>query len=318
MRKLIAIVAGEPISINSEIIAKAWKKINKRNFFVIGNYLLFKKQLSKIGIKLPLQKISTLDNFKFNSRLNILDIPLKFKFSFKTNKNKRKYVLQCLDLAHELAITKKIKGFVNAPIDKQIFNSKYLGVTEYLASKNNAKNKEIMMIYNKKLSVVPLTTHIDISKIRKKIKTDLIKKKIIILNDSFKTFFNKKPRIAILGLNPHNSENRKNSIENKIIKPLTVRLKKKGINISGPFPSDTIFMKEKRRNYNVVVGMYHDQVLSPFKALYGFNAVNVTLGLKYIRTSPDHGTASNIAGKNKANASSLVSSINFINNIKNG
>ena len=318
MRKLIAIVAGEPMSINSEIIAKAWKKINKRNFFVIGNYLLFKKQLSKIGIKLPLQKISTLDNFKFNSRLNILDIPLKFKFSFKTNKNKRKYVLQCLDLAHELAITKKIKGFVNAPIDKQIFNSKYLGVTEYLASKNNVKNKEIMMMYNKKLSVVPLTTHIDISKIRKKIKTDLIKKKIIILNNSFKVFFNKKPRIAILGLNPHNSENRKNSIENKIIKPLTIRLKKKGINISGPFPSDTIFMKEKRRNYNVVVGMYHDQVLSPFKALYGFDAVNVTLGLKYIRTSPDHGTASNIAGKNKANASSLVSSINFINNIKNG
>ena len=318
MRKLIAIVAGEPMSINSEIIAKAWKKINKRNFFVIGNYLLFKKQLSKIGIKLPLQKISTLDNFKFNSRLNILDIPLKFKFSFKTNKNKRKYVLQCLDLAHKLAIAKKIKGFVNAPIDKQIFNSKYLGVTEYLASKNNVKNKEIMMMYNKKLSVVPLTTHIDISKIRKKIKTDLIKKKIIILNNSFKVFFNKKPRIAILGLNPHNSENRKNSIENKIIKPLTIRLKKKGINISGPFPSDTIFMKEKRRNYNVVVGMYHDQVLSPFKALYGFDAVNVTLGLKYIRTSPDHGTASNIAGKNKANASSLVSSINFINNIKNG
>ena len=317
MKNLIAIVAGEPMSINSEIIAKAWKKIYKKNFFVIGNYLLFKKQLSKLGIKLPLKKIDNLKDFKPSSGLNIFDIPLNFKSAFKEKKVQRKYILKSLNLAHEFAISKKIKGFVNAPIDKKIFKPKKIGVTEYLAKKNNIKNEEVMMIYNKKLSVVPITTHIDISKIKSKIKSVLIKKKIIVLDRYYKSFFNKKPRIALLGLNPHNSENLKNSTESKVIKPLVLKLKMRGINIYGPFPADTIFMKEKRRNYNVIVGMYHDQVLSPFKALYNFEAINITLGLKYIRTSPDHGIASDIVGKNKANSSSLINSIKFIDNINN-
>lgn len=317
MKNLIAVVAGEPVSINSEIIAKAWKKTNKKNFFVIGNYFLFKKQLVKLGIKLTLRKINNINDFKFSSKLNILDIPLKFESAFKKNKSQKEYVLKCLDLAHELAIKKKIKGFVNAPIDKKIFNSKSIGVTEYLAKKNNVKNGEVMMIHNKKLSVVPITTHIDISKIKRKIKSGFIKKKIIVLNNYYKFLFKKKPSIALLGLNPHNSENRKDSIENKTIKPLVLKLKRKGMNISGPFPSDTIFMKKKRRDFDVIVGMYHDQVLSPFKALYNFEAINVSLGLKYIRTSPDHGTAADIAGKNKASSASLISSIKFINNINN-
>ena len=172
-----------------------------------------------------------------------------------------------------------------------------------------------MMIYNKKLSVVPITTHIEVSKIKTQINTRLIQKKIIVLNKCYKLLFKKSPNIAVLGLNPHNSENRSNSFENKIIKPSVLKLKKKGLNIFGPFPSDTIFMRDNRKKFDVIVGMYHDQVLAPFKALYDFDAINITLGLKYIRTSPDHGTAPNIIGKNKANYSSLMNSINFINTI---
>mgnify|MGYP001468889073 CR=1 FL=1 len=317
MIKLIAIVAGEPDSINSEIIVKAWKKIkNKKNFFIIGDFLLLKKQINKIRLKIQLVKINSIDEIKSIKKLNILNVPLKNRSLFKNNLiNTRNYVFNSLDLAHKLSLEKKIKGFINAPIDKTIFKNKFLGVTEYLGNKQKTKNKEIMMIYNKKLCVVPLTTHVEVKNITKKIKKNLIKVKILAFNKSYRNLFNKKPQIVVLGLNPHNSENRKNSIENLIIEPVIKKLKKLGLNIKGPFPADTIFTNRKKLNYNAVIGMYHDQVLAPFKAIYGYDAINVTLGLKYLRVSPDHGTALDITGQNKANPQSLISAINFLNEI---
>ncbi|MDB9760357.1 4-hydroxythreonine-4-phosphate dehydrogenase PdxA [Pelagibacteraceae bacterium] len=315
MIKLVAIVAGEPNSINSEIIAKTWKK-NKKNLFIIGNFLLLKKQLIHINLNIKLQRIDSINQFKNNNRLNILDVPLKFKSIFKTEIiNTRKYIFESLNIAHTLACKKKIKGFINTSVNKEIFQNKYLGVTEYLSKKNNIKNKEVMMITNKKLSVVPLTTHLEIKSVTNKIKFDLIKKKITTINKFYLKIFNKKPIIAVLGLNPHNSENRPNSVENKIIRPAINRLKKLGINIKGPFPADTIFNNQKKINFTVVVGMYHDQVLGPFKALYGFDAINITLGLKYLRVSPDHGTAQDIIGQGKANPQSLISAVNFFKKI---
>ena len=112
-------------------------------------------------------------------------------------------------------------------------------------------------------------------------------------------------------MNPHNSEFRKNSIEQKIIIPTIKKLKNKGINIKGPFSADTIFINEYKK-YDVVVGMYHDQVLSPFKALFKFDAINITLGLKYLRVSPDHGVAHDLINKRKANPTSLLKCIKFI------
>ena len=317
MTKLIAIVAGEPNSINSEIIAKAWKKIkNKKNLFIIGNYSLLKKQIKKINIKINVSEIASIKDIKNNKKLNVLNVPLKFRSLFQNNiKNTKRYILESLNVAHNLALNKKIKAFINAPIDKKIFSNKYLGVTEYLASKNNIKNKEVMMIYNKKLSVIPLTTHLEIKNITNTINSNLIERKILTLNKSYYKLFKKKPKIAILGLNPHNSENRVNSFENKIIKPAIERLKKLNINIKGPYPADTVFNNQKKINYNVAVGMYHDQVLAPFKALYSYDAINITLGLKYLRVSPDHGTARDIIGLNKANPQSLISAINFLNEV---
>lgn len=317
MNQLIAIIAGEPNSINSEIIAKAWKKKKKlKNIFVIGNYSILNKQMLKLGIKIPLAKIKSFQEFKKIDKLLVLDVPLKFKSEFSINPSDAKiYIFKCFDVAHNLALKKKIKGFINAPIDKKIFNKKYLGVTEYLSEKNMCKNKEVMMIHNKKLSVVPLTTHIDIKNVANKITFNLIKSKIITLNKFYLKIFNKKPKIAILGLNPHNSENRDNSIENKIIKPTLIKLKKIKIDIKGPFPADTAFNRQKTNTYDVIVGMYHDQVLAPFKALYGYDAINITLGLKYLRLSPDHGTAQDIIGLNKGNPESLESAINFLNRI---
>ena len=317
MNKFIPIIAGEPNSINSEIIAKAWKnKKDIKNIFVIGNYSILKKQILKLGIKIPIFKINKLEDLKKQKKLFILDVPLKFKSIFNVSSSEVKsYIFKSFNIAHDLAINNKIKGFINASVNKKNFSNKFLGVTEYLSKKNKIKNKEVMFIHNKKLSVVPLTTHIEIKNVTKKITYKLIRTKIITLNSCYFKLFKKKPKIAILGLNPHNSENKKSSIENKIIKPAIVKLRKMNINIHGPFPADTAFDKQKVLRYDVIVGMYHDQVLSPFKALYSYDAINITLGLKYLRISPDHGTAQDIVGLNKANPESLINAINFLNRI---
>jgi len=315
MKNLVAIIAGEPNSINSEIIAKAWKKNKSRkNLLIIGNYSLLKRQIIQMGFKIPLIKIIKLKDFKREEKLFILDVPLQFKKKLSVNSSRIKtYIFKCFDIAHHLAIKKKIIGFINAPIDKKIFEGKYLGVTEYLSKMSKIKNKEVMMIHNKKLSVVPLTTHVEIKNVTNKITFNFIKNKITSLNKSYLELFKIKPKIAILGLNPHNSENKIQSIENKIIRPVIIKLKKLKININGPFPADTAFNKQNVISYDVVVGMYHDQVLAPFKALYGYDAINITLGLKYLRISPDHGTAQDIIGLNKANPQSLINAINFLN-----
>ena len=317
MIKIIAILSGAPNSINSEIIAKTWKKLKlteKKKLLIIGNYEIFKKQISKIGITIPLENITSVKKHINENKLNILNIPLKFRNIFKVNINEtKKYIYNSLDVAHHLAYDKSIQGFINSPIDKKIFNNQYLGVTEYLAAKNKMKEKEVMMIYNSEMAVVPLTTHLEIKNVTNKINFNLIKNKILTLNKFYFKLLKKKPKILMLGLNPHNSENRINSIENKIIKPAVNKLKKIGINIIGPFPADTAFTKIKDYNCNVVVGMYHDQVLAPFKALYGYNAINITLGLKYLRLSPDHGTANDIVGLNKANPQSLINAVRFLN-----
>ena len=317
MNNLIVIIAGEPDSINSEIIAKAWRNKRKlKNILIVGNHSVLKRQIFELGIKIPIVKIDRIKNFKRQEKLFVLDVPINFKSTLKINSYEVKnYIFKCFDIAHDLAVKKKIIGFINAPVDKKIFNNKFLGVTEYLSKKNKCKNNEVMLIYNKKLAVVPLTTHIKIKEVTKKINFKLIKTKIINLNKFYFKLFKKKPRIAILGLNPHNSENKSNSIENKIIKPAIIKLNKLKVNIKGPFPADTAFNKKNAAAYDVIVGMYHDQVLAPFKALYGYDAINITLGLKYLRLSPDRGTAHDIIGLNKASPQSLINTINFLNKI---
>ena len=299
------IVLGEPNSINSEILAKS--NAIKRNAIIIGNYELLKSQLKILKIKKKLRKIKKPEDIRKNDKaLNVLDVPLKFKKAFNVNpKESSNYVKKCLVVSHNLCLQKKIKGIINCSINKRnLFRNKNLGVTEFLAKKNRVLNSEVMVIYNKNLSVVPLTTHIKVKDISKFIKRDFLSKKLITLNKYFINYFKKAPRIAVLGLNPHNLEFKKNSEEIKVIMPVIKRLKKK-IKVSGPYPADTIFLKDNLKKFDVIVGMYHDQVLSPFKALYGFDAINITFGLPYIRMSPDHGIAEDKIKLNTSNPLSL-------------
>ena len=208
---------------------------------------------------------------------------------------------------------KKIKcsGLINGPISKKTFlKGKYNGITEYLAKKTNSKNP-VMLIYNKTLSVSPLTTHIPISKVPKNVKKKDIISKILIINSFYKNVLNIKPKIAVTGLNPHcESFGNENKEKTEII-PAINFLKRKKINVKGPFASDTIFLRENTKKFDVVFGMYHDQVLGPIKTLYGFNSINITLGLPFLRISPDHGPNVKMLGKNKSDPASLIASINF-------
>ena len=170
-----------------------------------------------------------------------------------------------------------------------------------------------MMIGNRNLSVSPITTHLDVKDVSRNLRKDIIINKVKTINKWFTRENKKKPKIAILGLNPHNGELRKDTEEKKLIIPAITKLKKAGVRIYGPYVADTIFINDYKK-FNVIVGMYHDQVLAPFKALYKFDAINFTLGLKYLRASPDHGVASDLIFKNNANPLSLIKCIEFINN----
>ena len=320
MNNKIIILAGDPNSINSEIIAKSWKKLNiqiKKKIYLIGNYELINSQLKEINKKINTLKVKNLDETTALNYLKIIDIPISYTNPFKIAlADSANYVLKSLNYAHELCLKKKIKGFINCPIDKKLIKTKKIhGVTEYLAQKSKIKfSTEVMMLHNKALSVVPITTHISVKDVSKNITVNIIVKKINTLNKEFNRLFKKKPKIAILGMNPHNNELSKKSEEMTKIIPAINKLKKSGFNIKGPIVADTLFIEDYKK-YNVIVGMYHDQVLIPFKTLFKFDAINITLGLNYTRVSPDHGTALNLIRKNKANCLSLLQCIKFINNL---
>jgi len=171
-----------------------------------------------------------------------------------------------------------------------------------------------MLLYNKQLSVSPITTHIKLKKVSRNISKKKIVDKLMTINKFFLKKLKMKPKIGILGLNPHNDEFRKNSEERKFIIPAIKQLRKKRVSVEGPLSPDTAFLDFKKKGFNVLVGMYHDQVLSPFKLLFKFDAINITLGIPYIRISPDHGTGKNLIKKNLANPKSLMECIKFFNN----
>ena len=317
MNKKILIVSGDPNSINSEIIYKVWKKLNisiKKKIYLISNYKLIYNQFKKLKYRIKIVKVKNIEERFNKNALKIIDVDLKFKDSFKVNKDQSsKYVINSLNLAHKLSLNNDVLGLVNCPISKNLLNKKNIGVTEYLASKCRVTDdSEVMLITNKKLSICPITTHVDLKDVVKKITSKKIINKVKTIKNWYKKKFKINPKIGILGLNPHNSELRKDSEEKKMIIPTIKKLKKMSFNVKGPLIGDTLFMYNYKE-YDVLIGMFHDQIITPFKTIYKFDAINVTLGLKYLRVSPDHGTAVNLIKKNKADPTSLLKCIQFIN-----
>ena len=318
--KPIIVVAGEPYSVFLELFFKAKKKNNfKKTIILIVSKKLLIQQMKKLNFdfKINLININDKDIPILNKKeINIIDVNFKFKKTFDKISNKSNlYIEECFKVALKILKENNCSGLINGPISKKNFlNESFLGITEYLANKTKKNNKVSMLIYNKKLSVCPVTTHLPLKQVHKQLSKKKIITQVGLIKDFYKNKFNKNPKIAITGLNPHCESNYSSSEEDKIIKPAIKHLIKKKYLISGPFAADTIFMKEQLKKFDVIVGMYHDQVLTPAKTLFGFSSINITLGLPFIRISPDHGPNSSMLGKNRSNPKSLTQALKFLDN----
>jgi 4-hydroxythreonine-4-phosphate dehydrogenase len=316
VKKSIIIILGEPNSISSEIFLKSLNYIKKTkiNFIIIGNYLLLEKQANylnfKINVKFKLSEINNLEDLKFKF-INV-DYKQSKPFNLKTN-NSEKFVKKCFEHAVILLKKKLATGLINFPINKSKFTkNKYKGITEYIANKTNNTNKENMLLFNENFSVLPLTTHIPLKEVYKEISYKKIEKACKnISNFYLNTIKRKKFKIGILGLNPHNGENGYiGNEEKKIIIPAINKLKKK-YPIIGPLSPDTSFLQREKLQIDVLIGHYHDQILTTFKTKFDFNAINITIGLPFIRISPDHGIGTGIIGKGIANPKSFKKAVKF-------
>jgi len=316
VKKNIIIVLGEPNSISSEIFLKSinYIKKTKLNFIIIGNYSLLKKQANylnfKKNINFKLSKIDNLTKVKF-SFINVDYKQLK-PFDLKTNKSDI-FVKKCFECAVLLLKRKLACGLINLPINKSKFTkNRYNGITEYIADKTNNKNKENMLLFNEAFSVLPLTTHIPIKKVNKEITYKKIEKACKNINNFYlKTIKRKKFKIGILGLNPHNGENGYiGNEEKRIIIPAIKKLRKK-YPVIGPLSPDTSFLQRAKLKIDVLIGHYHDQILTTFKTKFNYDAINITIGLPFLRISPDHGVGTEIIGKGVADPKSFKKAIKF-------
>ena len=315
--KPILIVHGEPNSVFLEIFFKSIKKNKFKNpLILICSQKILKFQMKKLKFKMDVKKInqSSLNKIKLNNKsINIIDINYTKNLSFQKISNKsNKYIEDCFEKSLKILKSGITNKFINGPISKNTFlNKKYLGITEYLAKKTEV-SQNAMLIYNKKLSVSPITTHLPLKSVVKNITKKEIVDKIILINSFYKKNLRLKPKIAVLGLNPHCESVDKYNEDERIVKPSIKYLSNKRINVKGPYSADTAFLKKNRKNFDVIVGMYHDQVLTPIKTLFEYDAVNITLGLPFIRISPDHGPNQKMIGQNKSNPLSLIRAIEFL------
>lgn len=307
----IIVVAGEPRSIFLEVFFKAIKyKKYKSPIILICNKKILIDHMKKNNFrrKLNILKLNELKKYKLsNICINLLNV------KFSSNKVNQ-YLNESFRIAFKLIKNKLSIKLVNGPINKSSFlNKKYLGVTEYVSQKFKIKNTG-MLIYNKNLSVCPMTTHLPLKLVPKNITKKLLKEKIQLIHNFYKKQFGFKPKIAVTGLNPHCESILKYNEDNEIISKV-INSQKKKINVRGPFPADTIFLKNNRKNFNVILGMYHDQVLTPIKTLFEFDAINVTMGLPFLRVTPDHGPNQKMVGKNNSNPVSIINALNFLDRI---
>jgi 4-hydroxythreonine-4-phosphate dehydrogenase len=315
----IGITMGDPAGISADITILSWNKRKESKipkFVYFGNEELLHRRAKLLNLKLETKKITDIDIPFINNldgALPVYDIPIIKEEPGKFDKKNDESIVESILIAYQKLLKNKISAIVTNPVNKKSLNylgKKYSGQTELLSFLDQGKIP-VMLLTSDVLKVVPLTRHIPVDKISKIISKDLIVNTINIVNRDLKRYFNiSNPRIVVTGLNPHAGDGGLIGMEEiEIIEPAIMELKKKSIRILGPLPADSLFNKEKLQNFDVSICMYHDQALIPIKTISPFSAVNVTLGLNIIRTSPDHGTAYEIVGTGRADPQSLIQSI---------
>ncbi len=312
--KSIVIICGDPKSTFNEILIKTLNNemLNKLKYSIIlvCSKKIFENELKKFRARIKVQNFKIGKNLVKNN-IYILDVPLDIKNL--SLKKKNIYIKRSFEIGLNLLKDSKSLALINGPISKKTFlKGKYNGVTEYLAFKTNSHN-EVMLIFNKKLSVSPITTHLPIYKVSQNIKKKVIINKIKRIDEFYKKFLGFRPSIAVTGLNPHCETFFGKNVEKTEILPAIIFLQKKKVKVSGPFSADTIFLEKNRQRFDVIIGMYHDQVLAPMKTIFGFDAINITIGLPFVRITPDHGPNYEMFGLNKSKPDSLIKAFKFLN-----
>ena len=334
-KRIIGITLGDPGGVGPEVILKSFQKqlvkrhLKKGNhsnvFFVcLGSYPVLSEVKKKCKIKVPLRIVETrqhntsaFDSQKLSkNHLNVLDVVPKNRKKYtlgKVTKQNGDLALRAIRIASQLAKKKLLHAIVTAPVSKKacrLNRLSFKGHTEYFA-KWDGKKKYAMMLSGSSLHVVLATVHEPLRHVSKRLNSDDLLSKIVLGHDYLRRFVKiRKPRIGVAGLNPHAGEGSQfGEEETKVILPAIRRARQKKIHVEGPISGDIIFYRAYQGELDMVIAMYHDQGLAPFKMIAFDSGVNTTLGLSFVRTSPDHGTAFDIAGKNKANANSMTQAI---------
>lgn len=315
---LLALTSGDPAGIGPEIALKAWlerEELNTPAFYLLTDPDALQAQAAKLGLKVPVETTTPESAADVFARA-LPVVPLKARYENEPgapSANNAAGIIESIERAVEHVNAGRADALVTCPIAKKpLYDAgfRYPGHTEFLGHLAGGM-KPVMMLAGPELRAVPVTIHIALSEVPKILKTEeIVETAAVTAADLREKFGIDEPRIAISGLNPHAGEGGAMGREEiEIIQPAIDELRRRGINVRGPLPADTMFHPQARASYDAAVCMYHDQALIPAKALAFDETVNVTLGLPFIRTSPDHGTAFDIAGKGIARPDSLVAAL---------
>jgi 4-hydroxythreonine-4-phosphate dehydrogenase len=322
MAKALALTSGEPAGIGSDIALKAWLRRDELKlpaFYWLGDAASLERRAKALALNIRLAEVRAEDAVDtFAQALPV--VPIGHAATARPghpDDTSAGAAMASIRQAVADVMAGRAGAVVTNPIAKNVLyraGFRHPGHTEYLAelaATNTSAPKPVMMLWSPALAVVPTTIHVSLREAVAQLSTDLIVTTARIVVAGLKSHFGiARPHLAVSGLNPHAGEDRSLGTEDRtIVAPAVDILRKEGFDIRGPLPADTMFHEAARQTYDCAICMYHDQALIPIKTLAFEDAVNVTLGLPFIRTSPDHGTAFDIAGTGKANPSSLIAAL---------
>lgn len=316
MKKMprILLTTGEPAGVGPDLIVRLAQQSWPAELVVIGDPGVLQERAALLGLPLELTVFSDQPSVSKKTQLSIIPVSVRNSVTpGKLDVANAEYVLETLLIAGQMCLDKKADAVVTAPVHKAILNQAghtFLGHTEFFAQLASV-SRTVMLFVVDELKVAIATTHLPLNKVSENITESLLSETITILHDELQTKFGiLTPRISITGLNPHAGEGGYLGREEiETITPVIEKLRARGMNLQGPLPADTVFTPKHLDEADAVLAMYHDQAL-PLVKYVGFGkAVNVTLGLPFIRTSVDHGTALDVAGTNKVDVGSMEAAL---------
>jgi 4-hydroxythreonine-4-phosphate dehydrogenase len=319
----LALTLGEPAGIGPDLAVAVWRRraeLDLPRFYLIADPDFIRRRAERLGLEVPIATVTpAAAAAAFPSALPVVDLDVAVSAEpGRPDRSSAPAAIASLRRAVADVLSGAAAAVVTSPVAKNVLYSWGFaepGQTEFLATlaqETTGKwQRPVMMLWSPELAVVPVTIHLPLREIFAHLSTELvIETGRIVARDLAGRFRIPRPRLAVAGLNPHAGEEGTLGEEDRaIVAPAVARLKADGIDVRGPLPADSLFHRRARASYDAALCMYHDQALIPIKTLAFDHAVNVTLGLPFVRTSPDHGTAFDIAGTGTADATSLVAAL---------